>query len=870
MANQSPSSPPRFSEQIIEWLCREELVEEILGNLHEYHLDLQKQSDGTMSRLAYWYQVITYLRPSTLKRISTSPIHFNMFHFNLRIAVRNLWKNRTHTFLNLAGFTLGMVCFILLYFHIRSEFSHDNFHSSGDQIYRVLRESGINNDPYKIGVTSAPFARALPLDFPNQITSALRVAQYDQLVRYEDKAFHEERFSFADSNFFDFFDFPLIAGDPATALKNLNSVVLTEEMAKKYFGEEDPIGKLLEVDDMQFEVKGILGKAKAKSHLELDFIASLGAYHQARFMREWWWNSLNTYVKIPTPEEAAMVEAQFPQFMDKYFGDDFEESGNRIDLLLEPLRDIYFNHDIRYDSVKHGNKNSIYILIAVAISILLIAAFNYLNLSITTTYGRAKEAGLRKVMGSNVQRLILQFLGEAFLIIAGAFFMAVAISMAILPFFNQYFQLEVPMNWSDPNIWLFFSSLTLVMMLLSGLYPALLFASFQPVETLKGKLFSFGRSLWMRKGLVVAQFVIAIFMIISTLLISKQITYVQNKDLGFDQEAVVLIEVNNQDIRRNIQLFRDQLNTSPHTISTCATTGEPGGFHDATTVQVRHMEAKPRLRTVFTDQDYLPTFDIELLAGRNFSKDHSTDLERTAILNKSAARELGWTPDEAINQPVFLNMFDSLERTIIGVVADYHFSSLKDQIEPLIISYNERNRQIAIKLQKGHISEGLMHIQKTWEELAPNNPFAYRFLDQKIAQLYEQEQKQHKVFSAFAAISIFLACLGVFGLISHATLERKKEFNIRKVLGARVDQILVLIYREFMLLLGIATLLAIPTSWLFINDWLADFAYHIQILDYWYLFLLGGMLTFLIAIVTMSFRAIGAAMGDPAEGLRYE
>ena len=871
MADHSSTKPPSFSEKLVQWLCREELLEEILGNLYEFHDHQRKNGLHTFSRLSYWYQVLTYLRPSTLKNPFSISTEIFMFHFDFRIAFRNLWKNRTHSLLNLAGFCVGMVCFILLFFHIKSELSHDNFHPDKEQIYRVIRESDINKDPYQIGVTSGPYAPALKLDFPNRIQEAIRVAFRERTVKFEDQMYQEDRFVYADSTFFEFFGFPLIQGDPAQVLENPGSVVLSEEMAKKYFGSEDPVGKMLEVNnEQQLMVTGIMGKAPAKSHLEMDFVASLSIYNGAQFMTGWWWNSLCTYAKIPTPSEAAAVEALFPDFMDKYFGEDFERNGIRIELKLEPLADVYFNHLTRYDPVKHGNKSSIYILMVVAAAIMVIAAFNYLNLSIATTYGRAREVGIRKVMGSNSRRLTLQFLGEALLLIFGAFVLAGSISWVIHPLFNQYFQLEVPMYWQDPQIWLFLGLLMGTMVLLSGLYPAVLFASFRPVETLKGKLFSFGRSLWMRKGLVIAQFVIAIFMIISTLLIGRQLDFVENKELGFNQESVVMVSINNNEIFENLQFFRDRLEQSAHVLALSNASGEPGGFHDATTVEVKHIEENVRLRTLFTDYDYLQTFDIRLIAGRNFSRDMSTDMGQTAILNQMAIRELGWTPEEAVGQKIYLGMFDSLERQVIGVIDDYHFSSLKDHIEPLVMALSDRSWQMAIRLKEGHLSEGLADIEQAWEALAPNNPFSYRFLDESLAQLYEQEQKQQKVYSAFALIAIFLACLGVFGLISHSTLERKKEFNIRKVLGARMDQILVLIYREFVWLIAIASVVAIPLSWWFINNWLSDFAYRIQALNYWYLFVLGSLLTLLIAIFTMSFRAVGAAKGDPADGLRYE
>lgn len=865
--------PPKFSEWLITFFCRENLQEEIIGNLYEYHELLAERNSKFLGSIRYWWQVLLYLRPSTLKKIAPLPKYDFMFHFNLILAFRNLWKNRAHTILNLGGFSLGIVCAILLYFHVQEELSYDNFHTDKDQIYRVLRESTMNGELYEIGVTSGPFAPALQTDFPNQIQETMRIAKRERLVKYEDQVFNEENFHYADSNFFNFFSYPLAVGDPDNVIKNLNSVVISQEIAQKYFGDEDPLGKLLTINndgENPYEVTGILAELPAKSHLKLDFIGNLTRYSNSNFMTQWWWNSLMTYAKIDNPEEAGRVQEQFPQFMDKYFGADFEHTGNRIDLKLEPLADTYFNHDVRFDMIEHGNQQNVFILAMVAVAILLIACFNYLNLAVATSYQRAREVGIRKVLGSNSYRLMLQFLGESLIVILLAVAIAVGLSSLLLPVFNDFFHLEVASHWASPQLWGVFAGIILISVLLSGLYPATLFSSFQAVETLKGKIFSFGKHLWLRKGLVVVQFSISIFMIVSTLLISQQLDFIQDKELGFNQDAIILIEPNNNEIAESYELFRDQLERSPNVLSVSGMTGQPGGFHDATTINVKEVPDPFRLRTVFCDYDYIPTFDIQLVAGRNFSRELSTDMNQAAILNEKAISDLGWTPEEAIGKIIKIPMLDTLDKRIVGVAGDFHFSSLHDEIEPLVISLSERTWMLAVKLQAGHISDGLNDIRQSWETLAPNNPFKYKFMDETVAHLYEQEQKQQRVYGVFAAISVFLACLGIFGLVSHATLERRKEFNIRKVLGARIDQILSLISRDFVIMIAIASLIAIPLSAFFVQNWLLNFAYRIELIEQWHLFLVGGLLALLIALITISFRAYKAARENPVDGLRYE
>ncbi len=870
MPNSNPHNPPRLSERLIEWLCKEELVEEILGNLYEYHYLLQTDK-SQFPVIKYWFQVLMYLRISTLKNLSSFSPFSIMFRFNLLITFRNLWKNKTHTVLHITGFSLGILCAILLYFHIRGEMRYDSFHADGEEIYRVLRASDINGDPYDIGVTSGPFAPALEQDYPGQIKSAMRVALRERLVAYEEKIFNEAHFTFVDPHFFEFFSFPLMRGDPATVLEQPHSVVITQAMARKYFGADDPIGKVLEVGNSRsFTVTGVMDEWPDKSHLEMDFVASLEVYAQSDWMAGWWWNSLVTYVRIPSLDEAERVEALFPQFMEKYFGDHFKQSGNLIHLKLEPLAETYFNDATRYDPVLHGNRKSTYILGIVAIAILLIACFNYLNLAIAASYQRAKEVGIRKVMGSRPSRLVLQFLGESLTVIAIAVSLAIIGSEIALPYFNEFFGLEVQLDWGDPTIWMFFAMVMAGVVMLSGLYPAYLLSSFKPVQALRGKIFSFGRHLWLRKGLVVIQFVISIFMIISTLLISQQLRFVFEKDLGFDQEAVVLVDANNSEIAENEALFKEQLRANPLVQAMASMTGPPGGFHDATSVKITGREDEFRLRTAFVDEGYVETFGMEMVNGRNFSKDFSTDLNQTAILNETAVRELGWTTENAIGKVLRLPMFDSTDRRVIGVVKDYHFASLKDQIEPLVIALSESSWMYGIKLQGGNLQEGLAAVQGIWETLAPNNPFAYEFMDDTMNHLYAQEQKQRRVFSVFAGMSIFLACLGIFGLVFHAALNRKKEFGIRKVLGARPGQILHLISQEFLLMIGIACLVAIPLTWFFMANWLEAFAYRIALGAYWYLFLAGGIMAMVIALGTITLQALRTARANPVESLRYE
>lgn len=795
-----------------------------------------------------------------------------MFIFNPKLTFRNLLRHRSATMINISGFTIGLVAAVFLYFYISEELESDSFHARGNDIYRVIRVSAINGTPYRIGVTSGPFARALENDFPMEISAVTRALPTDGLVAYGEKKFMEEKLLFADKNFFRFFSFPLAQGAPAIVLDQPNSVVISKEIARKYFGEKDPTGEILEVDNKaRFIVTGIMDAFPSKSHLEFDMVFSLEYYDQAEWMKGWWNNSLFTYVHVPDERDKERLKTQLPQFVDKYFAADFERTGARIDLELEPLKEVYFNHETRYDRVEHGNFKAVSILALVALAILAIACFNYVNLSIAQSFRRAKEVGVRKVMGGEKSRLILQLLGESLLILLISILLAIGLSELLLPSFNRYFGLEVDLNWLDPNVFVFFLGLILFVLLTSGLYPAVLLSSFKPVSVLKGGKVSVGKNLFVRKGLVITQFVISIFMIAVTILISSQLTYMNSKELGFNKDAVILVKLNNQAIQDNQETFKDQLLLNSTISGVTGLSGEPGGFHDATVFQVNGMEGNYRMRTVFTDTEYLNVFDVEVVAGRNFSTEYETDETTALMINQKALTELGLTAEEVIGKRVELPSWNNgLERTVIGVVADYHFASLKDNIEPLAIIMGGRHRRVAIKTNTTDLKETLLAIDEVYNRFSPDFPLSYEFLDQSLERLYENEQKQARVFTAFSGISIFLACLGIFGLAAYSARQRQKELGIRKVLGAAPLQILGLISKEFILLVAIAALVATPLAWLFVEDWLGAFAYRIEVLDHWPVFVVSGLIAILIALLTIGFKTYKAAVSNPTESIRYE
>ncbi|MEQ8626141.1 ABC transporter permease [Ekhidna sp.] len=859
--------PPRLSLKLVRWLCKQELVEELEGNLHEYYTT---HGQSNFKGLKYWYQVLNYLRPSTLKSFKNSNSG-SMFIFNPVLTFRNLHRNKSTSLISIFGFTLGLVATIFLYFYLSGEVTTDDFHTNKNQIYRVLRVSEMNGTPYRIGVTSGPYAEALKTDFPSDIEATARALPEDGLVVVGEKRFVEDNLLFADQNFFEFFSYPLKTGNPETVLSTVNAVVLTQAAAKKYFGDEDPMGQVLEVDnEFEFIVSGIMDELPGETHIDFSMIFSIGLMERFEWFGGWWNNGLMTYVKIPTPQQAQNVTNNLVPFIDKYMGEDFARSGKRIDLELEPLTDVYFNDETRYDPARHGNISSILTLAAVAIAILFIACFNYVNLSIAQSFMRAKEVGVRKVLGGGKSRLIVQFLSESFLILLLSLILSVGLCELLNPVFNSYFGLDVTLQWFDINVILFFIGLTSLILLCAGVYPAMLLSGFKPVSILRGGKLSSGKRVGLRKALVVTQFAISIFLIVASILIGVQTQYLNAKDLGFNKEALVLVDLNNSEIRENRERFKEKLLANSNIIGASMVSGEPGGFHDASSFRVTGIDAPTRMRTLFTDTEYIDLLNIDIIAGRNFSKELTTDEEFRVIINERAVQELGISPDEVIGRKISMPGWDITDVPVIGVVADYHFNTLKDAIEPLAILSGGFHRKMLVKMNMHNVKDGLLLIDETFDELAPGFPMSYQFMDDRLAELYENEQKQARVFSTFSGLSIFLACLGIFGLATYSAQRRQKELGIRKVLGATAQQIIGLISREFVWLVIVASVVAVPVAWYFISQWLGGYAYRIDILDYWYVFVVGGMLAVVIALITVAFKTYGAAISDPTESIRNE
>jgi len=788
----------------------------------------------------------------------------------LLLAFNNFRKQKMFSLINILGLTIGITCCLMIFLFILNEISYDNFHKNGKDIYRVMRVGNFNSVKREIPYLSAPYATALQNDYPDAIQTTIRVSRDNDLISYKNISFNEKEIFLTDSNFFRFFSFPLVKGDPATVLNEPASIVLTETAAKKYFGNEDPIGKVLEMNKkLQLKVTGIAKDLPGNSHLNFDMVVPISNWRNEHWFNQWPNNGLFVYVQLKPSVNPAILKKQFPAFMDKYMGKYYAASGFHMGLTINPLRSIYFEGESPFDAgVKHGNKKMVYIFMSIAILILIIACINFMNLATARATERSKEVGLRKVMGALRKQLIGQFILESLLFATIAAVLALLLLKLAMPAYSSLLGYQLPQFWGNPLMYVFLLGVIIVVGLLAGSYPALLLSAFSPIESLKGKLRLGKNGAIFRKVLVVFQFGISVLLIISITIMISQMHYVKNTDLGFSKEQTMIIRLDNGEIWNKKFQLKNELQQNPAVESVSLMSGEPGGFHDSYGFEV---EAKPgdkmMFNTEFTDFEYAKTLGLKVIAGRDFSAQFPTDSSQSVLINRSAALQMGYTPEKAIGHWV-KNTSDSLRHSIIGVVEDFHFASLKQTIGPLVISTGNDKRLALVKLKTKDLKTTIAAFKRIYTNAASSFPFEYSFLDDKFNQLYKAEARQESVLTVFSIIAIAIACLGLFGLASYTAVKRTKEIGVRKVLGSSVQNIVMLLSKDLLKPVLIGTLMAVPLGYYAMTKWLENFAYRITI--EWWMFAAAAFAAVVIALITVSFQAVKAAMANPVKSLRSE
>ena len=788
-----------------------------------------------------------------------------------KIAFRNLWRHRVFSLINILGLTVGMTACFLIFLYVRFELSYDNMHSKADRIYRIICDIKTPTETMKPGGPSWAVGPHLTMgDFP-QVEASVRTTGDELLVRKGNVKFQELNSIFADSSFFQVFDFKLIKGNPRTALNEPLNIIFSESAVKKYFGNADPVGQivLLTGDGFTAKVTGVMQDIPENSTIKADMIVSMNTLTR-KFnpgLNDQWGNYGNTtYVMLKPGASAETFTKQLPAFLEKMNGTEMKQLNMYPTLMLEKLRDVYLR-STRDDS-KTGNIKNVYIFSIVAVFILLIACFNFINLTTARSSERAKEVGIRKVVGAGRQQLTRQFIGESVLLCIIAFILTLAAAALLLPSFNLLAGKTLSSGIFQNSGFigtLFLASIGIG--LLAGIYPALVLSSFKPVAVLKGRFSTGTKGILLRKILVVSQFTISIALIISTIIVYLQMNFMRQQDLGFSKDQEMVINSNGDPAK---ETFMTAVRGLPNVKSVSMSSSVPGGGNMGAYSKIQNVKGDMQIANLdlyFVDFDYLKQYDIKMAAGRMFSRDFMTDTTHAMILNESAVKTFGYrSPKDAVGRD--FNQWGR-EGKIIGVMKDFHFKSLQQEIKPLSMRIEPNGCSlISIKVSGNNLPGTISAIENKWNTLIPARPFSYFFLDEFFDKQYRSEQRFGKLFLNFAILAIIISCLGLLGLASYSTMQRTREIGIRKVLGATVSNIVNLLSKDFLKLVIIAIIIASPLAWYAMHKWLQDFAYRIPIS--WWVFAVAAITAALIAILTVSFQAIKAAVSNPVISLRSE
>ena len=783
-------------------------------------------------------------------------------------AIRNLVKHRFYTLINVLGLAIGMTCCLLIFLYVQHELSYDQFHEKKDRIYRVVTDIKTPTETLNIWSTSAPMVAYMKADFP-EVENMVRFDDAGLLIQRGEQTFQEDESMFADSTFFRVFDLSLLRGNPNTALVAPFSIVLTEDAAQRYFDDEDPLGQRLRMEgEHDLTVTGVMQNVPENSNFTFDVLLSLSTRLEKLDPNraEQWDNfGYQSYVLLSDQANVSNLESKLPAFLNNYVS---EEDRDAYTLFLEPLTDVYFSDR---GAPQTGSMTNIKIFSIIATFILLIAGINFTNLATARATERAKEVGIRKVVGAVRGQLVGQFLCESLLLSLLAFALALLAGELLLPAFNQLSGKTVATSILQHSYHLpLFLGVALVVGLLAGLYPALVLSGFKSVAILKGRFNSSRRGVVLRQALVVAQFAISIMLIAGTAVVYTQLDYMRNQALGFKQDQMLVIDFRYDDaVQEKIETFKQQLGDNPNVRSVSASSSVPGEGNNGAFSEIENPTGDMQASNVnlfYVDHDFLEQYEMPLAAGRAFSRDFATDTA-ALIVNEALVRSYGYVLPEAIIGKQFSQW--GVEGEIVGVVKDYHFRSLQQVIEPMTIRLEpSRARFISLNLRGDDIPATVSALEQQWQTLAPQRPFNYFFLDQAFDEQYRAEVRFGQLFVYFAGLAVFIACLGLLGLISYTIVQRTQEIGIRKVLGASESSIVRLLSQNFLKLVLVAFAVAVPLAWYALDQWLADFAYRVAMP--WWIFALAGLLATVIAMLTVSVQSVRAATANPVDSLRSE
>ncbi|HZE85389.1 MAG TPA: ABC transporter permease [Puia sp.] len=799
-----------------------------------------------------------------------------------KTAWRNLVKNKTFSFINVFGLSIGLAACLLISAFLYDELSYDRAPRQAGQIYRVELHFLENAGYTDFANVDVAVGRGMQRAFPEILDVTRFYFEGSVFIDYQGKSFKEESMGAVDSNFLDIFSIPMLEGDSHTALREPNSIVVSKSFAKKYFGDASPVGKLLSFRGASHKITGVMEGIPANSHFHFDALVSM---NRAQTNNAGTWSNVGffTYLLLKKDTDPRKLEAKFPQLVTQYVTPEIahdmniplaeaQKSANTFHFYLRPLTDIHLYANGKYEAEANGNIHYIYIFGALAFFILLLACVNFTNLSTASSSKRSREVGIRKVLGSLRQQLIGQFLAESILLTCIAVIFAVSLVLLLLPYFNslagKHFHIGSFLNYQAIGA---FAALTLLVGIVAGIYPAFFLSGFRTIAVLKGGGDSLkaGGKKQLRSGLVVLQFAISTALIISTIIVYRQLHYMQNIQLGYDKDQVLVIRDTYTLPPHTEKVLKQQLLQDPRVLNASISWTIPGSPNmDGTVIAAKQKESGSEgihTNIYHIDYDYIPLLGMKMVAGRNFSPSFPSDSDGV-IINQTAARELGWVHTDPIGKG--LDRSATSQYTVVGVVEDFHYASAKQKIAPLIMVLGRNGGSILLKVKTANIPSLLADIKRQWDAFKPSTSFTYAFLDEGYGRMYAVEQRTGQIFTVFAVIAVLIASLGLFGLAAFTAEQRAKEIGIRKVLGASVQQLLLLLSGEFLRLVGIACIIAIPLTWWAMHTWLQDFAYRTQI-PAW-IFIAAGLLSIVIAMATISFQAARSALANPVKTLRSE
>ncbi len=870
-------TPPALLLRTLRRVLPKYVDDSALGDFEEEYNAIVVNRSFFFAILWFFYQILKSLPAFILESLRWGMVMFKNF---LNLAIRNALKNRVFSLINITGLAIGIACFLLIFLFLRYERGYDRFHEKSDLIYRVIKECGYPGGTELRADAGVPMAPLLRQNFP-EITNSVRFATwYESLIGYGDKVFSEQNFYFVDSSVFEVFSYPLSKGDEDRALIDPFSVVISSSMAEKYFGDEDPVGKVITCrfsfrkEAIDLKITGVLQKIPKNTHMQYDFFASFETLRNivnTYYMTDRWDSPVYTYVTLAQDRTAKDLEEGLDAVAKEYVG----KSGyTSIGLRLQPLKDIYFkSQGIGGGIWKTGNLQASYGFMALAVFILLIACVNFMNLSTARSSQRAREVGMRKVLGAQRSSLIFQFLGESMFFCFLGLIFALLLVKLLLPMFMVLTQTELSLDLPNDLTLLLTLLLTVVLVgLIAGSYPALILSAFRPVKILKG-VFAAGSSDLFRKALVVFQFGITAVLIIGSVVVFRQLTYLKHKDIGFDKEHVIFIPFQEISAHEKYDLLKNQLLRNPDIFGVTAVSTVPGiGSQNGIKLKTEDIDELD-MGIIYVDYDFVETLGIEVKEGRHFDTNLTSDAKSAFLVNESFLQKVGW--DSAVGRDLELfykrgeTVHSMYSGSIIGVVKNFNFREIHMLVQPVVFNIDPgRFEYMLVRINGQNRERALTATSRTFKELVPAHPFEFSFLDLAIEDAYQREKTFGRLINYATILAIFVACLGLFGLTSFAAQRRTKEIGIRKTLGASVPRIVLLLTKDFIKLIAIANVIAWPVGYFLMNDWLQNYAFRTSV--GWFTFILAGLITLAIALLAISYQAIKAAMANPVDSLKYE